>query len=137
MVSTFDRMADVAALHRVSEAYAAFGREHQTFRSITVLRGELEMNVPADVREASNEVARASVAYVSASAIVVPASGLKGAFYRSLISGSQLLSRSKAPQRATKTVDEAFEWICGLERDDGGSGATAAEALQVFRPLVS
>jgi hypothetical protein len=55
--------ADLEAMTAMRDSCAAFGRTNGQYCSVTVLRGDLSMQVESEVRALSNEIAREFVAF--------------------------------------------------------------------------
>ncbi len=137
LLNVFDHgAANLEGMVAMRDASRDFHRAHSKFPSVTVLRGELSMRIPQEVRDISMEIARESADMISATVIVVPTTGLKSAFYRSIITAAQMVQRSKAPQRTSTSFEDAITWICSLEGQPGGITGRAADAMVAFGPYV-
>lgn len=99
----------------ISDACAAIVGEHKQMSSIVVMRGEFTFNLSPEARRAAAAMTKEWENFNTGQALIVEADGFKASLARSLITGVNLLARSKARQRVFKDPHEATQWVCGIE----------------------
>jgi hypothetical protein len=99
----------------INEACAMIVGEHQQMSSIVVMRGQFHFDLTPEARRAGAALTKEWEGYNTGQAIVIEADGFKASLARSLITGVNLLARSKARQKVFKDPREATQWICALE----------------------
>jgi hypothetical protein len=99
----------------ISESCAAVVGEHKQMSSIVVMRGEFSFNLTPEARRAGAALTKEWENYNTGQALIVEADGFKASLARSLITGVNLLARSKARQRVFKDPQEATQWVCELD----------------------
>lgn len=100
---------------------------------LSILRGELVLQMDDDVKPAGVELTRATEERSLGQAVVIEAEGFKASTARAVMSGISLLARRKAPQTVVRTVDEGLAWVCALDgqsSDIRGNKAALTRALQ-------
>ena len=88
--------------------------EHGQMSSIIVMRGDISLNLDAETRREGAALTKEFETVNTGQALVMEADGFKASLARSLITGVNLLARSKARQRVFKDPKEAAEWVCTL-----------------------
>ena len=99
----------------LADACAAIVGEHKQMSSIVVMRGEFSFNLSPEARRAAAAMTKEWESFNTGQALIVEADGFKASLARSLITGVNLLARSKARQRVFKDPHEATQWVCGIE----------------------
>jgi hypothetical protein len=89
--------------------------EHCQMSSIVVMRGDISLNLDAETRGEGAALTKEFELTNTGQALVMEADGFKASLARSLITGVNLLARSKARQRVFKDPREATEWVCTIE----------------------
>jgi hypothetical protein len=99
----------------INEASAEIVGEHQQMSSIVVMRGQFHFDLSPEARRAAAALTKEWEGYNTGQAIIIEADGFKASLARSLITGVNLLARSKAKQKVFKDPREATQWVCALE----------------------
>ena len=99
----------------INDACAMIVGEHQQMSSIVVMRGQFHFDLSPEARRAGAALTKEWEGYNTGQAIVIEADGFKASLARSLITGVNLLARSKAKQKVFKDPREASQWVCALE----------------------
>jgi hypothetical protein len=99
----------------INEACADIVGEHRQMSSIVVMRGQFHFDLTPEARRAGAALTREWENFNTGQAIVIEADGFKASLARSLITGVNLLARSKAKQRVFKDPREATQWVCALD----------------------
>ena len=89
--------------------------EHGQMSSIVVMRGDISLNLDAETRREGAALTKEFELTNTGQALVMEADGFKASLARSLITGVNLLARSKSRQRVFKEPREAAEWVCLLD----------------------
>jgi len=114
-------------------------REHKQMTSLIIMRGAVNVDLSSDARRAGANLTNKYERYNTGQAIVVEASGFMASLARSVITGINLLARSKASQRVFQDSREATAWLCTLSaqppaiRDSFGTLWPEIERLLVER----
>lgn len=99
----------------INDACAQIVGEHKQMSSIVVMRGQFHFDLTPEARRAGAALTKEWENYNTGQAIVIEADGFKASLARSLITGVNLLARSKARQRVFKDPREATQWVCALD----------------------
>jgi hypothetical protein len=99
----------------INEACALIVGEHQQMCSIVVMRGQFHFDLTPEARRAGAALTKEWEGFNTGQAIVIEADGFKASLARSLITGVNLLARSKARQKVFKDPHEASQWVCALD----------------------
>jgi hypothetical protein len=99
----------------INEACAQIVGEHKQMCSIVVMRGQFHFDLTPEARRAGAALTKEWEGFNTGQAIVIEADGFKASLARSLITGVNLLARSKAKQKVFKDPHEATQWVCALE----------------------
>lgn len=89
--------------------------DHGQMSSIVVMRGDISLNLDAETRREGAALTKEFELTNTGQALVMEADGFKASLARSLITGVNLLARSKSRQRVFKEPKEAAEWVCAIE----------------------
>jgi hypothetical protein len=102
------RLPDIQALTKVQrELIDRYGH----FAVLTIIRAGLLMSVDDEVRRLSENNLREFQAFNRGNSMVVEAGGLRATFFRSVMTGIQLLARSPVPLKVFDNIDEAVHWV--------------------------
>jgi len=99
----------------INDACALIVGEHQQMSSIVVMRGQFHFDLTPEARRAGAALTKEWEGFNTGQAIIIEADGFKASLARSLITGVNLLARSKARQKVFKDPREASQWVCALE----------------------
>jgi hypothetical protein len=99
----------------INEACALIVGEHKQMSSIVVMRGQFHFDLTPEARRAGAALTKEWEGFNTGQAIVIEADGFKASLARSLITGVNLLARSKARQKVFKDPREATQWIGTLD----------------------
>lgn len=78
---------------------------------LSVIRAGIKMTVDDEVRQASEANLREFAQFTRGSAMVVEAGGLRASFFRSVMTGIQLVTRSPVPQKVFDNIGDAVLWL--------------------------
>ena len=112
LVVVFEQPTPVEAAQAIQRFHRERIAMHSRISSITVLAGQLQLQVDPEVRRIGSEIAREAAQVGIAGAVVVPAEGWIATFYRSVITGMHIVARVKTPHRVFSRIDDAVRWIC-------------------------
>lgn len=87
---------------------------HKQMTSIILLRGAVNVDLSNEARRAGASLTSRFEKFNTGQAVVVEASGFMASLARSVITGINLIARSKAPQRVFQDAREGTEWLCSL-----------------------
>lgn len=105
------RAEDIARLSEIQRAtVSGFGR----CAVVTVIRAGLSLSVDPSVRAASAANMREFEGRCRGVTLIVESGGLRAAFFRSVIAGVQMVSRSALPQNVHSTIEAGLEWLLAL-----------------------
>jgi hypothetical protein len=130
------RPASLEAARTMGRVLEAHGRTTGPRRlvEITLLDAHAPMP-PADVREALDAmVPRVSPYYAGVSAIF-EGGGFRAAMIRGILTGFQLLSRNKYPQKVFATPEECAAWALPLARESGMALDEADAIVEAIRAV--
>jgi hypothetical protein len=99
----------------INDACALIVGEHQQMSSIVVMRGQFHFDLSPEARRAGAALTKEWEGFNTGQAIIIEADGFKASLARSLITGVNLLARSKAKQKVFKDPREATQWVCALD----------------------
>lgn len=112
LVVVFEQPTCVEAAQAIQRFHRERIATSSRISSITVLTGELRLQVDPEVRRVGSEIAREAAQVGIAGAVVVPADGWIATFFRSVITGMHIVARVKTPHRVFARIDDAVRWIC-------------------------
>lgn len=112
----------------IGRACAAIEDEHGMMSSIVVLRGNFRLTLDYDARQAAADLTAQCEPFNIGQALVIEADGFKASIARSLLTGVNLIARSKAQQRTFKDPKEGIHWLCEIERQPDEVRAAAGDA---------
>lgn len=127
LVVVFDGPTSIAGARAIQDVHRGM-IERPSLSSITVLVGELTLQVDPQVRAIATEIAKEAAAVAVAGAVVVPASGWMATVFRSIITGVHLVARVKTPNRVFSELHEAVRWIAAQP----GQVPTIAEHVEAI-----
>ena len=78
---------------------------------LSIIRAGLSMSVNEGVREGGQANLREFQDATLASVMVVEAGGMRAAFFRSVVTGIHLVTRTKVEQRVFDSIDEGVRWL--------------------------
>jgi hypothetical protein len=90
---------------------------------------------PKQILELGSQVKRESDGHVLANTVVIEQGGVKGAFMRSVVTGVNMLSRTRVPITVFPTLDEAVAWMADLPGPDDTLKRTAPDLTRTLRAL--
>jgi hypothetical protein len=122
---------------KIHAACAQIVREHKEMTSIVVMRGEFNFSLSADARKASAVLVKEFENTNKGQAILVEASGFRASLARSLLTGVNLVVRSKAQQKVFQEVRPCVEWLCGLDTQSKEIRALTIPILAEFQKLLA
>jgi hypothetical protein len=97
---------------------------------LSVIRAGLKMTVDEEVRKASETNLRKFEQFTRGSAMVVEADGMRASFFRSIMTGITLVTRSSVPQKIFNNIGDAVLWLVDRPTVDG-------KMLDEINPLVT
>ena len=104
----------LAHLTSITRACEQICGEHKQMTSIVMLRGAVNVDLSNEARLAGANLTNRFERFNTGQAVVVEASGFMASLARSVITGINLVARSKAPQRVFQDAKEATEWLCSI-----------------------
>ncbi len=111
IVPIWTRTATAEQVDLVADVQRHVLREFPKFVVLTIIRAELSMSVPDDVRERSraniDEFEDRSVRNV----MIVEEGGLRASFFRGVVTGVYFLSRKTKSQKVATSIDEGLDWL--------------------------
>ncbi len=102
-------------LSTISDACAKLVKEWGQMCSIVIMRGDINVDLSSETRRVGAELTSKFEHYNRGQAIVVEADGFRASMVRSVITGINLVARSRAKQRVFKDPEEATYWLCTLD----------------------
>jgi len=115
VIGVFETMVDADGIRIFRELHRELRPQVGMFSTLSVVVGELEMNLDNEVRRIGGEMTREFDPVALAAATVVQSGGIKAAFLRSVITGMHLVGRSTTPHRVFRKTDDALAWILALD----------------------
>lgn len=135
VVVVWGREVEAADLERLAKTQREVIAEHGHCLVMSIIRAGLSMSVKDDVRRAGEQNLRDFAATTLGSAMVVEAGGIRASFFRSVITGIHLATRSKVQQKVFDNIDEAVGWLMARPGVDmatfGASQETVAKAYEL------
>ena len=132
LVVVFDGPTSIAGARAIQQTHREMiGRgtiARPSLSSITLLVGELTLQVDPQVRAIATEIAKEAAAVAVAGAVVVPASGWMATVFRSIITGVHLIARVNTPNRVFSELHEAVRWVAAQP----GQVPTIAEHVEAI-----
>lgn len=122
---------------KIHAACAQIVREHKQMSSIVVMRGEFNFSLSAEARKASAALVKEFEDTNKGQAILVEASGFRASLARSLLTGVNLVVRSKAQQKVFQEVKPCVEWLCGLDSTSKEIKSQTPTILAEFQKLLA
>lgn len=117
---------DLAQLSEVQrEVVGAY--EHCVVTSI--IRAGLSLAVKEDARKAGERNLAEFEGYTLGSAMVVEAGGLRASFFRSVVTGIQLVTRSAVPQKVFHNIDDSMRWLLAFPGVDPSTAQNVDELI--------
>ncbi len=110
----------LAHLNSITRACEQICDEHKQMTSLIVMRGAVNVDLSNEARRAGANLTNRFEKFNTGQAVVVEASGFMASLARSVITGINLLARSKAPQRVFQDSQEGTLWLCGLPTQPPG-----------------
>ncbi len=112
----------------IGKACAQLDRDHGMMSSIVVLRGSFRLTLDYDARQAAADLTAQCEPFNIGQALVLEAEGFKASIARSLLTGVNLVARSKAQQKTFKEPEDGIRWLCSLEKQPPEIRAAASDA---------
>jgi hypothetical protein len=129
VVVVWGREVEGPDLERLSEVQrevvAAFGH----CLVLSIVRAGLTMMVKDEVRKGGENNLREFGSTTLGSAMVIETGGLRASFFRSVITGIQLVARSRVPQKVFDNIDEALRWLLSQPKVDVATSGAIEEIL--------
>ncbi len=122
---------------KIHAACAQIVREHKQMTSIVVMRGEFNFSLSADARKATAALVKEFEDTNKGQAILIEASGFRASLARSLLTGVNLVARSKAQQKVFQEAKPCVDWLCGLDTQPNDIKAQAAPIFAEFQKLLA
>lgn len=135
VVVVWGREVEADDLERLSEVQRAAVAACEHCAVLSIIRAGLTMAVNDDVREASQRNLREFTDVTLGSAMVVEAGGMRASFFRSVITGIHLVTRSKVPQKVFDNIDEAVRWLLSQPGLDPTTASSVDDILAGVQQL--
>lgn len=115
IVIVWGRVVEVGDIKALTEVQHEIVDRYGCCLVLSVIRAGIKMTVDDEVRKASEANLRDFEPYTRGSAMVVEAGGLRASFFRSVMTGITLVTRSPVPQKIFDNIGDAVLWL--VDRD--------------------
>lgn len=116
------------------EAYRTVAAREGRLCSVTLLDCQMKMALDEETRRISNETTAEFVDVTDGGAVVLTMTGLKGSFFRTVISGINLVARNSKPFEVFRDWEPAVRWLVELEGQPDYLRGSASALVDALRP---
>jgi len=137
----FDKMqarADIAFMRGRFAAQQAWLRElapDKRILTVSVISADAVTMIDGELRSVVDESVKQLAPRIRAAALVIEATGLKGAVFRSIVAGLSLVAGARYETKTEPTLEGALRWLAPQLDADGGRAPTYDELYAAWREI--
>lgn len=130
VLSVHDAAIELDVMKALNAATATGVERHDVTCGLTVIRFEMPLSVDPQVRQEAEEITKRFKDTTSAAAVTITSQGLRSSFVRALVTGFNILARTRVPRLVFHSVEDSIIWLAEKDPRLAGEESALLQAIE-------